>query len=76
MDRAFIDRLKNSAYRGPIFQNHEYDLAQIIQTGPNEEAPAASNVLMHGTLSAHTEASHEFTPCPTVFIRLLAVPTG
>jgi hypothetical protein len=32
--------------------------------------------LIHATLSAHTEASCEFTVCPALFIRILAVAAG
>ncbi len=31
VSRAFFDRLKKSAYRGPICQHHEYDLGDPRQ---------------------------------------------
>ncbi len=48
----------------------------LFRLGPTKRPPAASNVLIHGTLSAHSEASHDFTLCPALFIRFLAVATG
>src|SRR3954465_15703496 len=38
--------------------------------------PVASNVLIPGTLSDHSEAPHEFTDRPAVVIRFLAVAAG
>jgi hypothetical protein len=31
VNRAFVDRLKKTAYRGPICQHHEYDLGDARQ---------------------------------------------
>jgi transposase len=49
---------------------------ELFRPGPTKRPPAASNVLIYATLSAHTEASCEFTVRPAVFLRIFPVAAG
>src|SRR5512135_2435136 len=48
----------------------------LFRPDPTKRPPVASNALTHITFNADTEASHEFTVCPALVIRFLAVAAG
>ena len=55
------------------YQRALFHYPGLFKPGQTRRPPTASNVLIHGTLSANPEALYEFTLCSALVIRFLAL---